>query len=149
MQPEPGSKADSPLSVVRVMVIDDQRAMRAILRDLLHTIGIHDVMEATNGEDALLQFARLAANEQRPDVILCDLHMEKMDGLEFVAHVRRGKAGAIDRHIPILLLTGESDEMMLEVVEQVGATEILPKPISAGDLGKAIEKAVGLMVTRA
>lgn len=137
---------DSPLSVLRVMVVDDQRAMRAILRDLLHKGGIRDVLDAVNGEDALAQLAALAAKDQKPDIILCDLHMEKMDGVAFVAHVRRGREMTVDRRIPILLLTGESDAMMLDVVEQVGVSEILKKPISADELGRAIARAVGLAV---
>ena len=116
MQSDTATKATTPLSVIRVMVIDDQRAMCAILRDLLHKVGIHDVLEAANGEDALVHLAEMAVRSQKPDVILCDLHMDKMDGMEFLARVRRGKAESVDKHIPILLITGESETMMLEVV---------------------------------
>ncbi len=134
----------APLAGLRVMIVDDQRAMRAILRELLHKIGIHEVLEAANGEEALHLLAQLAIKKQKPDVMLCDLHMEKMDGMELVNRIRRGKVEAIDRHIPILLLTGESDIMMLEVVQQVGATDILRKPISAGALAKSLGSAVGV-----
>ncbi len=135
----------TPLSVLRVMVVDDQRTMRAILRDLLHKVGIREVLDATDGENALAQLNALADKDKTPDLILCDLHMEKMDGLAFVTHVRRGKEEKIERHIPILLLTGENDTMMLEVVQQVGAIDILKKPISADNLGLAIAKAVGVV----
>lgn len=134
----------TPLSVLRVMIVDDQRAMRAILRDLLSKVGIREVLDATDGENALAQLNALADKDKTPDLIVCDLHMEKMDGLAFVTHVRRGKEQKIGRHIPILLLTGESDEMMLDVVQQVGATDILKKPISADNLGLAIARAVGV-----
>jgi two-component system chemotaxis response regulator CheY len=135
---------NSPLAALRVMVVDDQRAMRAILRELLHKCGIHDVLEAANGEDALHLLARLALKDEKPDIILCDLHMEKMDGMELVNRIRRGKEPSIDRHIPILLLTGESDTMVLGVMEQVGTTEILKKPVSAEELTTAIQQAVGV-----
>jgi CheY-like chemotaxis protein len=134
----------SPLACLRVLVVDDQRTMRAILRDLLHQCGIGSVTGATDGEDALHQLELLTTKDEAPDVILCDLHMEKMDGMELVAHLRRGRDASTDKRIPIILLTGESDEMMLEVVQQVGVSEILKKPVSAEELGKAIERAVGV-----
>ncbi|MSO69391.1 MAG: response regulator, partial [Alphaproteobacteria bacterium] len=118
------AKRVTPLSSIRVMVIDDQRTMRAILRDLLHKVGIHDVIEASDGEDALKHLVTSAIQNMKPDVLLCDLHMEKMDGLEFIARIRRGKVDAVDKLIPILLITGESETMMLEVVGQVGASAV-------------------------
>ncbi|MBT7505920.1 MAG: response regulator, partial [Rhodospirillales bacterium] len=73
-----------------------------------------------------------------PDVVICDLHMDGMDGMEFVHRMRRKK-----NQTPILILTGDEDKFLREVTEQAGATRILTKPISAGDLAKEISSAVG------
>ena len=114
--------------------------MRSIIRNLLSQNNISPVMEAENGVEAmrgLLDFRR-----PKPDVIICDLHMEKMDGMDFSNKLRLSKQDAI-RGIPVLILTGERDQMPLEVVRQVGVTAILGKPISAPELCQHIESAVG------
>ncbi len=113
---------------ISVLVIDDQRAMRSIVRQLLSQIGIDDIHEAQNGEEAL-KFLNQPSNED-PDVIICDLHMDKMDGLEFCNLVRRDK----EHDIPIIILTGDSDEFLHEVSKQVGAVAVLTKPVSAPEL---------------
>lgn len=122
---------------VRVLVIDGQRGMRSILRQLLAQSGIEDVIEARNGEEALELIDRPEVVE--PDVIICDLRMDKLDGMELCNIFRLDK----DRVTPIIIVTGESDEFLHEVARQVGAVEVLTKPVSAPDLLEQIQTAVG------
>jgi CheY-like chemotaxis protein len=122
---------------VRVLVVDGQRGMRSILRQLLAQIGIEDVIEARNGEEALEIIDRPETVE--PDVIICDLHLDKVDGLELCNMFRLDK----DRITPIIIVTGESDEFLHEVARQVGAVEVLTKPVSAPDLLEQIQTAIG------
>jgi len=129
----------NPLSTLSVLVIDDQRAMRKILRQLLESITIRNVTEAANGQEAL---DILSTYGDTCDLIMCDLMMDKMDGLEFCNAVRRDE-NLRKRHIPILLLTAERDNLILDVVRQVGATAIAHKPISAPELKMVIERLVG------
>ena len=65
-----------------------------------------------------------------------------MDGMQFCNVVRNDK-NLRNHHVPILMLTGDSDEVLHEVSKQVGAMEVLTKPVTAEELGKHIEKAVG------
>jgi two-component system chemotaxis response regulator CheY len=132
-------QAASPL---HVLVIDDHRTMRKIIGRCLREIGITAIDNAGNGAEALTW---LSLPNNDPDVIICDLHMDEMDGLEFCNAVRRGK-GLRDPNIPILLLTGESDRMLLEVAEQVGVKTVLQKPITAQELGTAIASVVGFEI---
>lgn len=125
---------------IRVLVIDDQRSMRSIVRRLLSQVGITDVEEAENGEQALALLRQ--PNFTDPDVIICDLHMDHVDGLEFCNQVRRDES-IRNRAIPILVLTGDLDTMIRDVSIQVGATAVLAKPISAIDLLKEIHDAIG------
>ncbi|MFB3150191.1 MAG: response regulator [Alphaproteobacteria bacterium] len=122
---------------VRVLVVDGQRGMRSILRQLLAQIGIEDVLEAANGEEAIEIIDR--AEHAQPDVIICDLRLDKVDGLELCNMFRRDK----DRVTPIIIVTGESDEFLHEVARQVGAVEVLTKPVSAPDLLEQIQAAIG------
>lgn len=128
---------------ITALVVDDQSTMRRIIRQSLRKVGITDVHVAENGAAALewLNFP----NNPPPDVILCDLHMDKMDGLEFANMVRRGKTEA-DKATPILLLTGESDKMLLEVAAQVGVAQVLQKPFSPQELGVAIGQVLGYQI---
>lgn len=111
--------------------------MRSIIRQLLSQVGIDDVEEAENGEVALELINQ--PTEDDPDVIICDLHMDKMDGMELLNKLRRD-----DTHtIPIIILTGDSDKLLHQVTEQIGAVAVLTKPVSAPELLAEIEKAVG------
>jgi two-component system chemotaxis response regulator CheY len=125
---------------IRVLVVDDQRSMRSIIRNLLSQSHIHNVQEAEHGIEAMRVL--LDDKQPNPDVIICDLHMERMDGMEFCNKLRRSKDESI-RDIPLLILTGERNQLPLEVAEQVGATAVLGKPISAPDLCQQIENAIG------
>jgi len=131
-------------AAIRVLVIDDQKAMRSIVRNLLSQNHIHQVTEAADGIEGMR--ALHDRKQPKPDVIICDLHMENMDGMEFCNRVRLNKDDNI-RAIPVLILTGEKDKLPLEVARQVGATAVLGKPISAPDLCQHIENAVGFNFT--
>ncbi len=125
---------------IRVMVIDDQRTMRAIVRRLLVAGGVRDVSEAAN---AMVALEKLRSGEiKEPDVVVCDLHMDEMDGLEFCNAVRRDQT-ALKGSTPILVLTGDDDPLIHDVVAQVGAAKVLLKPISSVELLKEIETAIG------
>lgn len=130
---------NDPLSVLQVLLVDDQRSMRGILRDLLQSIGIRRITEAANGVEAL---AHLNAYDLSCDLIICDLYMEKMDGMELCNKIRND--GSLrNRRIPIIMLTAENNALVLDVVRQVGAATILHKPISGVELKTAIERLVG------
>jgi len=129
---------------IRVMVIDDQRTMRTIVRRLLAAGGVRKVSEA---ENAMVALDKLRTGEiKEPDVVVCDLHMDEMDGLEFCNAVRRDKT-VLKGTTPILILTGDDDPMIHDVISQVGAANVLLKPISSADLIKEIETAIGFNVS--
>ena len=123
-----------------VLVIDDQAAMRKIVRSVLRETGIVNVTTAENGSVA---FEKLTDPDlEFPDVIVCDLHMDEMSGTEFVHKLRRSKY-VKNTDVPVIVLTGESREMVLEVTRQVGADAILRKPVSAEEMREMIESVVG------
>ena len=125
---------------LRVMIIDDQAVMRKIIRGVLLDAGLNDILEAENGSDA---FDKLTDPDlEYPDVIISDLHMEEMSGTEFIHKLRRNKA-VRNPDVPVIVLTGESQKMVLEVAAQVGANAILQKPVSAEKMRKAIMSVIG------
>jgi len=128
---------------IQVLVIDDHRSMRAIISRMLRNLAITDVIEAESGETAL---GILKSRKAAPDVILCDLYMENGGGLEFINAMRLDK-DLKNTHIPVILLTGETNEFILDIGRQVGAAAILPKPCTLADLAKAIGGVVGFELT--
>jgi two-component system chemotaxis response regulator CheY len=123
-----------------VMIIDDQKSMRKIVRSLLNEGRIYEITEAESGQQAIEILNSPA--QTPPDVIISDLYMDKMDGLEFVNHIRRDLAKTY-RTTPVILLTGEKDTFIHDVAKQVGAVNVLTKPISSEKLVKEIKAAIG------
>ena len=72
---------------LRILVVDDQATMRKIVRRLLMQVGIENVDEAANGEEALARLRNPRLDD--PDVIVSDLHMDGIDGLELCNTIRR------------------------------------------------------------
>lgn len=122
--------------LVNIMIVDDQKSMRSILRQLLRQENIDHVTEASNGLRALEMIMDVDIPD--PDIIICDLYMDGMDGMEFIHHLRRE-----NNVTPVIILTGERNEFMHAVTRQVGASKVLTKPISAPDLAQEIHQAIG------
>lgn len=120
---------------LRVLVVDDEKEMRSFVRLMLGQCGIRNIDEAENGEEAAEKLSD--AFFSKPDLIITDLHMEKMDGLGLLNLIRRGKT-LVPEYVPIIVLTGDQDSLVHEVSQQVGATTILTKPISADSLTGAV-----------
>ncbi|MBT5074426.1 MAG: response regulator [Kordiimonadaceae bacterium] len=132
------------LENIKIMVIDDQATMRKIISQLLYQIGKFNIIEAANGIQAL-EILNSSQTQKIPDVIISDLHMDGMDGIELCNKLRLSKKPGI-REIPVLMLTGESDEFILKVSKQVGAFRILSKPIGSPELKGHISAALGFEV---
>jgi len=125
-----------------VLIIDDSRTMRKIIIQLLAALKIFNVYEAESGVDAVERITQKAY--PNPDFIICDLHMENMDGIEFLNHLRLH-----DIHIPVIVLTSDHNSLLHEVAAQVGAAKILIKPVSPQDLLSVIESTAGFSISAA
>jgi len=102
-----------------VLLIEDSVDMRAYLKNGLKAH--FSVIEATNGEEGLK-----LAEEMVPDIIVCDVMMPIMDGMEFCKHL---KDNELLNHIPVILLTAKVGEENQMDGYQVGADDYLTKPI--------------------
>jgi adenylate cyclase len=116
-----------------VLVVDDEEHNRTLLRDPLEARG-YEVEEAENGMQALRRIAL-----RPPDVILLDLMMPKMDGLEVCRHLRKDPKTA---HLPILMITALSARGDRLLGIQAGANDFLNKPIDLQDVILRVGNAV-------
>jgi len=108
--------------MARILIVDDERAVRVTMRRILERDG-HEVCEAGDGEAALEQFRALV-----PDLVLMDLYMPKVDGLEATIRLQTEFPGA-----QVIGMSGggwRSKEAVLEEVAGLGIANTLPKPFT-------------------
>ncbi len=124
-------------SSFKVLVVEDLAMMRMLIRHQLGELGITRVVTAADGLEAL----DLLQREPDIDLIMCDWHMEPMDGLVFCARVQKiPYLGG--RNIPVLFMTADerlSDPVRrtraLESAKELGIIDIIIKPFSIEELG--------------
>jgi DNA-binding response OmpR family regulator len=113
----------------RVVVVDDEPAVGAAVRDLLSTEG-YDVETPGDAKSALPDLLRAA-----PDLVILDVNMPGMSGWEFCSLLRRQSA---TRSVPVLFLTGRQDVRDRITAMQVGGSDYLAKPFGADDLRRKV-----------
>ncbi|MCW8860881.1 MAG: response regulator, partial [Rhodospirillales bacterium] len=105
--------------------VDDNKHMRALVKTILHALGVKNCLEAGDGADAFKELRHFPA-----DIIICDWNMSPLDGIDFVRLVRTGKDSP-NPFVPIIMLTGHTEMHRVVEARDVGVHEFLAKPISA------------------
>lgn len=119
---------------MKILIVDDSPAMRKIARRTLRQAGYEsaEVVEADGAGEAL------AALDRGPvDLIVSDLHMPGMDGLELVSRVRRREDG---REVPIVIVTTEAGEQTVRAALARGASGYVVKPFTPEKLEAVLER---------
>jgi DNA-binding response OmpR family regulator len=111
-----------------VLVVEDEESLLQALRYNLTRAG-HDVRLCTNGRVALEMLL-----ENPPDLVLLDLMLPGLDGLEICRRVRAEIANPVVSHVPILMLTARDEEIDKVLGLEVGADDYLTKPFSMHEL---------------
>ena len=112
-----------------ILLVEDHAALRANLRDILALEGFR-VLAAADGLEGL----RLARAEH-PDLVLCDIMLPGMDGLEILARLRAEAATAA---LPFIFLTAKGTPPDIRAGMTLGADDYLPKPVARADLLAAV-----------
>lgn len=102
------------------LIVDDSRALRRILADMLRQLGFA-VREAANGREALVALDEGAC----PTIVLVDWNMPEMNGLEFIQNVRREDRF---RSLPLMMVTTETEMDQMAAALAAGANEYVMKP---------------------
>jgi len=119
-----------------ILVVDDSAAIRKILQRVLRQTGmsIKDIHEAGDGQEALDLLKNLTVH-----LVLSDINMPKMDGLQFLAAL---KASAQWASIPVVMITTEGGEAKVAEAVKLGAAGYVRKPFTADQIK---EKLVGFL----
>ena len=110
------------LSEKKVLLVDDSSVNRTAVRGMLQHLGITHVVEASNGIDALEIIEKMAL-----DLLLLDIQMPVLDGLEVTRRIRKGSS--LNGSVPIIAMSGESDSAIIEEAMQSGMNAYLVKPV--------------------
>jgi two-component system chemotaxis response regulator CheY len=124
MSPPAAAPARVPKSLTgtRILVLDDEDNMRAIIRTVLGQCGFTDILQANSGRAALDLFA---ANPV--DLVMCDWMMEPMNGFDFLTELRKTAKG---EQVPVVMLTGNSEPAAALAAEHLNIAAWLVKPVA-------------------
>ena len=113
------------LSTLSVLIVDDQPFFRVLLTEVLRGLGVRNVAIAHDGEDGFMAF-----EDMRPDVVLADWMMPRLDGIGLTRRIRALSEPALQQ-VPIILVTAKSERRQIDSARSSGIDEFLLKPISA------------------
>lgn len=114
--------------MARILIVDDSRTSRRILRDILEKAGHEIVKEAKNGEEGYLAY-----QEMKPEIVTMDITMPVMDGLEALKLIKKDEAS----RVVMVTAAGQQEKMMVAV--KYGADEFITKPFAEADVVKAVQ----------
>src|SRR3990170_8032863 len=130
--PSPGLAVGSLRRMRRVVIAEDEALIRLDLREMLEEEGFTVVAEAADGEQAVA-----LVEQHRPDLVVLDVKMPRMDGITAAERI------ASARLAPVVMLTAFSQRDLVERAREAGAMAYVVKPFGRADLVPAVELALG------
>ncbi len=125
--PAESEKPDKPV----IIITDDRRGTRHMIRNILAPDGYH-LLEAENGREALDLY-----NSSQPDLVLLDIMMPVMDGLEACTRLKQLPGG---NHVPVLMFTGYDEGNEVEKAFEAGASDFINKPVNGEELRHRVNR---------
>ncbi len=113
--------ADATLRTKQVLIVDDEPTVLDVLQEFFKNFRhdhAYEVQTASNGTDAYLAFLRV-----RPDLVLLDMNMPGMDGLQLLKQMR-----ALDARVPIMMVTANENTRAAGEAQTAGVSAYVPKP---------------------
>ncbi len=124
------------LQNVKILLVEDNRGMLDLVRAVLQSFGVGQVYTALNGDSGFDEFRR-----HNPDLVITDWLMTPCDGLELSKKIRTDPASP-NKFVPIILMTGFSEERRVISARDEGITEFLVKPFNTRDLYRRLYKII-------
>ncbi|MCF6335923.1 MAG: response regulator [Spirochaetales bacterium] len=119
---------------LKILIVDDLSFMRDAIRNILESSGISNIDEAENGREAFSAYKR-----EKPDIVLMDITIPVLDGLESLRIIRR-----YDETAKVIMCSAIGQQKYLIRAIQLGARDFILKPFQPERILSAIKKAVGI-----
>ena len=122
---------------INILVVDDSKSMRSVIKKVLLISGfdLGDLYEAGNGQEALE-----VLQDNWVDLVLTDVHMPGMGGIEFLKAL---KSDEVLKKVPVVLITTEGREEKVQEAFTLGANGYLKKPFTPEQIKETLTKVVG------
>lgn len=122
--------------LLKILLVDDNQHMRVLLAEVLRAIGVKEVFEAADGGEALQRLRGLAI-----DIVMTDLAMQPLDGIDFVRLIRNSRDSP-NPMVPVIMITGHSTMRRVAEARDVGVTEFMSKPVTARGVIERISRVI-------
>lgn len=116
-----------------VLIVDDAAFMRMMIKDILSKNGYNIAAEAENGKIAIEKY-----NEVKPDLVLMDITMPEMDGIQALKGIK-----TIDPNASVIMCSAMGQQAMVIEAIQSGAKDFIVKPFQAERVLEAVKKVIG------
>lgn len=117
-----------PAERLKILIVEDNQHFRTLIRSILEALGVQQIDEARDGAEAMEMLQGFPA-----DLVLVDWKMDGIDGISCVRQIRAGQ-GNVDRFLPVIMLTGYTEDSLVREARDAGVNGFLGKPISAKSL---------------
>jgi two-component system chemotaxis response regulator CheY len=111
--------------LLKILIVDDNHHMRVLVAEILKAVGVRHIHEASDGAQALQMM-----KTQAIDIIMTDLSMQPLDGIDFVRLLRRSPDSP-NQMCPVIMITGHSTMSRVQEARNAGVNEFLAKPLTA------------------
>ena len=119
--------------MAKILIVDDAAFMRMMIKDILSKNGYTVAGEAENGVKAVEKY-----NELKPDLVLMDITMPEMDGIQALKNIKAADSGA-----KVIMCSAMGQQAMVIESIQAGAKDFIVKPFQAERVLEAVKKVVG------
>jgi CheY-like chemotaxis protein len=120
------------LQDMKVLVVDDSSTARRFMKEILHEMGVVHVVAAAEGAEALKMLQEFPA-----DIMLCDLHMAPLDGIE-LTRILRNADDSPNPYLPVIMLTADATQVQLKNALTAGVNAFMSKPVKMDTLHKKL-----------
>ncbi len=121
---------------LKVLLVDDNQHIRVLLAEILRAVGVTHIHEASDGAEGLQMMRAHSV-----DIVMTDLSMEPLDGLDFV-RLLRNSPDSPNTMIPVIMVTGHTTLKRVAEARDAGVNEILTKPLTARGVIDRIHRVV-------
>lgn len=122
--------------LLRILVADDNTYARVLLIEILRALGVQHIVEAADGAEALQ-----AMRDHPIDIVMTDLSMQPLDGIDFV-RLLRNSPDSPNRMAPVIMVTGHSTVARIREARDAGVNEFVVKPLVARAVIERLHQAV-------